>query len=940
MTLVWVIYHKTMFGCVLQLLQYSDVNGWSRRGMMRTDFVILDLETTGLNPEGDRVIQIAMLKKHNDQLETLDFFVNPEKSVPAFVRRLTGFGDMDFSRYPRLDEVIDTVRHFIGECLVIGHQITFDLAFLRNAGLVVEGWLDTLEWARIALPREASYRLESLIPDEERFHDARNDVLATYRLLERIHAALGQLPLTTQRDLRYLLGNEWDWWQVAEGPSSATSPLDQPHAEQSTNADVVSFPHHLHPHDWLKNPANTGKNFEHFEQRPAQEAMMTAVEKAYRDQSILLVEAGTGTGKSLAYLIPAVLESLRAGERTVVATYTLALQEQLWNKDLPMAQQDLPLGAALVKGRGQYVCLLKADEIRQTITVLNESRDRRVAIARLLTFIALSDRGDLDAFNPSSRTARDLWQDVIADRHACSGPRCPYAGSCYMRLARRQAEQSHLVIVNHALLASHMANPVVLPDFDHIIIDEAHHFADVVERTFGMELVIGEFLRVLVENCGRNGLFDHLKTHPDLFSPIEYVRTQTVVLQDWLTKLEQLLITQTPATDYNRQAVRVTQELFDSWRGTLLEETVSGTREVIGNLAQAAQDTWNAGEALLGDVIKNEPSWLRFQKWADDMAAYSLQLDQWGAPTHEIVSWWETVHLDSTPQVIMRFGPVDVAPIVADKLWNQVKTGVLTSATLSVAGDFDYMAQSLGIPKERLSTVKLPSPFDLKANSLLAIPSDVPEVNSPEHLDGLAEFLIKVVPCIQGRTLVLTTSHRSLRILAEKIRPAFDQLGIVTLAQGLDGPSVRLIGQFKKSSRAVLIGAAGLWEGVDVPGNDLSLVVIARLPFAAPGDPLEEARLERIAKSGNSPFYRRTLPQAVLRFQQGFGRLLRTKTDRGVVVVYDPRVIRSRYGTKFLKALAGPSLLVKPSDQLHRSIHKFIGIGGLDETATNIIDER
>ncbi len=905
---------------------------------MRKDFVILDLETTGLNPEVDRVIQIALLKKHNDQLETLDFFVNPERSIPAFVRRLTGFGDMDFSRYPRIEEIIDEVRDFIGEHLVIGHQITFDLTFIKNAGLGIDQWLDTLEWARIALPTESSYRLDNLVSDEEGFHDARNDVRATYRLLEHIRASMGHLPQTTQRDLRYLLGNEWDWWQVAEGSSSLSSPLDHPRAEQSSSVDLTSFSHHFNSRDWLKNPANTDRNFDHFEKRPAQEAMITAVEEAYQEESIVMVEAGTGTGKSLAYLIPAVLESLKEGERTVVATYTLALQEQLWTKDLPMAKQDLPLEIAMVKGRGQYVCLLKADEIRQTTTVLNESRDRRMALARLLTFIALTDRGDMDAFNPSSRVARELWQDVIADRHACAGPRCPFAGSCYMRLARKRAEQSHLVVVNHALLAAHMANPVVLPDFDHVIIDEAHHFADVVERTFGMELMIGEFLRVLAENSARNGLLDHLKTHPELFSPIEHVRSQAVMLQERMERLNEILLTQTPATDYHRQAIRVTQEVFDNWRGTVVEEVIDACREAIQNLGHAAQDTWNAAEALWGDVVKNEPSWLWFQKWADDIADYSLQLDQWGAPTDETVSWWEVVNLDSTPQVIVRFGPVDVAPIVADKLWDQVKTGVLTSATLSVAGDFEYMAQSLGIPSSRLRAVKLPSPFDLKSNSLLAIPSDVPEVNSSEHLDSLARFLTHVVPGIQGRTLVLTTSHRSLRILSEKIRPILDQLGIVTLAQGLDGPSVRLIGQFKKSSRAVLIGAASLWEGVDVPGSDLSLVVIARLPFAAPGDPIEEARLERIQQSGQSPFYRRTLPQAILRFQQGFGRLLRTKTDRGVVVVYDPRVLRSRYGVKFLKALGGPSLLVKPHDQVQASIQEFIAAGGMDETSTTITD--
>lgn len=904
---------------------------------MRTDFVIVDLETTGLNPESDQVIQIAMLREMGTQTDTLAFFINPNRSVPAFVRRLTGFDTMDFSQFPTLDEVIEQIRDFIGDRLVVGHQIGFDLAFLKRAGLHIEAFLDTLEWARIALPTEPSYRLENLVPEEGPFHDARNDVQATYRLLYRIRTALSHLPETTQRDLRYLLGNEWDWWQVEALPNIRPSPLDQPHGEPNGGRELVPFSHGWQSQTWLKNPTNIGKNFEEFEQRPSQEAMMAAVEQAYQEQAILLVEAGTGTGKSLAYLIPAVLVSLKQGERTVIATHTLALQEQLWNKDLPMAQQDLPVNVALVKGRGQYVCLLKADEIRQTTTVLNEDRERRIAIARLLTFIAQTDRGDYDAFNPSSREAKELWQDVMADRHACAGPRCPYAGPCFMRLARRKAEESHVVIVNHALLASHMANPVVLPEFDHVIIDEAHHFADVVERTFGMEFVIADFRRILAENTARNGLFDHLKTHPDLFSPIEYLRAQSITLLERLESLENVFIAETPPSDYNRQAVRVTTERFESWQGTRVEKTMALTREAMANVAQASRDIWSAAEAIFGDVIKNDPTWLRFEKWADDMSSYSLHLDQWGPPTSQQVSWWEATHLDTNPQITLRFGPVDVAPLVHDTLWNQIKTGVLTSATLSVAGDFDYMARSLGIPKERMRTMRLPSPFNVRANSVLAIPSDIPDVNSMEHLKELAEFLIEVVPRINGRTLVLTTSHKSLRILADKLRPVLDPLGIVTLAQGIDGPSVRLVEQFKQSSRAILLGAAGLWEGVDVPGADLSLVVMARLPFSAPGDPLEEARLERIAQSGQSAFYQRTLPQAILRFQQGFGRLLRTKHDRGAVVVYDPRIIRSRYGAKFIQALAGPTIVVQPTHHVRQVIHEFIVKGGhdVDETPTN-----
>ncbi len=909
---------------------------------MQKEFVVLDVETTGLNPQWDRIIQVAMLREAGREVERLAFFVNPGRLVPDFVRRLTGFGDMDFGQYPDVAAIRGDIANFIGDRTIVGHNVSFDLGFLQEAGFFYDKFVDTLEWARIALPTESSYRLENLSAADSGFHDARNDVEATYHLLGRIREALGRFPQETQRDLRFLLGDEWAWWAPEESmPAASPSPLDHPIAEQPVAGELPRVPHTVLAGEWLGKDSALGRSFVDFEKRPAQDTMLAAVERAYDDESILMVEAGTGTGKSLAYLAPALLASLRRGERTVIATYTLALQEQLWNKDLPMAQQDLPVRTAMVKGRGQYICLLKTDELRQTVTVLNESREKRLALARLLTFVAQTDRGDYDAFNPSSRAAKQLWQDVLADRHACAGAHCVYAGSCYMRVARRRAENSHIVVVNHALLAAHMANPGVLPDFDHVIIDEAHHFSDVVERTFGMELVFADLHRILSEQVARNGLLDHLKFHPDLFGPVEALRDHAVQLQAKMATLERLLLEQTPDSEYNRQAVRVTDELFQQWASGPTESSLVSLRQSVSTVAQISQDIWAAAEALQGDGIKSDPTWLRFQKWAEDMRALSASLEQWGPPRDETVSWWEGQHMDSTPQVTLRHGPVDVAPLVYESLWNRVKTGILTSATLSVAGDFQYMASGLGVPKTRLRAIQLPSPFDLRNNSALAIPQDAPDVSAATYIPALADFLVGLMPVMQGRTLVLTTSHRTLRTLADLLRPRLEEQGILTLAQGIDGPSVKLVEQFKQSPRSVLIGAAGLWEGVDVPGPGLSLVVIARLPFAAPVDPLEEARLERLRARGQSAFYWRTLPQAVLRFQQGFGRLLRTRHDRGIVVVYDTRIIRSRYGSKFIQAVGGTRVEVRPEETLKEYIGQFFtskgggGFRGISENTRN-----
>ncbi len=887
-------------------------------------YVVVDVETTGLDPIQDAIIQIAL--KHSDGREWATF-VNPGRPIPSSILQLTGFEAVDFSTQPRISEVGDMVRDFLRSARLVGHNVRFDAGFLARAGIVPAGEpLDTLEWSRLAFPLRSHHGLWDWFGDEETgWHDARVDVGWTEVLLRKICDHLDTFSLELKRDLARFLGWEWEWWGVSlESAGTRVSPLYRPAPDLFEAEPLLTSTIEGGAADWLGESGFLAQSVPGFEVREPQREMARAVEDSFHDGTILLSEAGTGTGKSLAYLTPAALYSLATGERTVIATHTVALQEQLWMKDLPPVCRQWPVKAALVKGRGRYLCLYKTAEVVQNSAVLGEGRERRWALATLLSYIEATDTGDAETFPLKNETGRGLWQEIMADSQSCIGSRCPYAGPCFMRRARHQAESSHLIIVNHALLAAHLANGNVLPEFSHLVIDEAHHFGEVVEKALGFELDREDWDRRYREAMHPSrGVLERVKSGLEFSVGVEVLRTRYKSLDAALKRLGESLAAQTPPGEYDRRSVRVTEPGLE-----LLEESgsIDGWRQALRafeELGTEAAQLWEQAE-LAG--VAEAPTWLRFHQWRLDMAGFGAGLSLWGELSLERVSWWEVrTHRSGELIVTWRWAPVDIAPILQDKLWSQVKSAVLTSATLAVGGRFQYLSESLGIPAERQREIRLPSPFDWQRQARLIVPRDTPHPGDRDFLDRLARLVVDVANARQGRTLVLLTSYRAVDGIAWRIREELRSSGIRTLAQNIDGPARRLVSDFRQNPRSVLIGTLTYWEGVDIPGDALEVVVLGKLPFRAPGDPLEEAKQDRVRELGHSPFYRRSLPEAVLRFQQGFGRLIRTKSDRGVVIVFDPRIEpgRSRYGKIFLNSLEEvPQAIVAP-DEVLPSIEQF-----------------
>ncbi len=896
--------------------------------MMNQGFVVVDCETTGLNPSQDRIIQVALLKWLPSGEEAMNFFVNPGREIPDPILILTGLRDVDFSQCPTLDNVAQEIVQFIGPLPVVGHNVGFDRMFLERGGIVLNPTIDTLEWARIALPLEPSHRLSELVTSAptNAFHDARFDVEATRDLVFLIRHRLTDLPPSVRSDLAFLLGPEWEWWQLPNSTQSLTSRLDQPERESNMGDVLPVWSHQETSVGWLGPTGPIAQHLPGFESRDSQLQMVHAIETAMQQESILMVEAGTGTGKSVAYLTPMVLEAGRRGARVLVATHTLALQEQLWTKDLPMVADNTPLHTAVLKGRGRYLCLLKLDEVRHDVTALNSSREDRLAVAALLSFAVWSYSGDIDAFNPRTDAARKRWQDVVAERHACAGARCPFAGPCYLRQSKRLAETSHVVVINHALLATHLQQGGVLPPFDHLVVDEAHHFADVVEQTLGMSLDIADFVQQFEEaDQGRHGIFQRLPQHPDLLPGVEALRHQMRISITLLWQLNGILTVQLAGSNTRASSRRVTKILWQDWEGQEIREVLASLAAIFQTGAQLAHDLMAQAEALFGDMVQEDVVWLRYGKWTEDLLQLANQIGFWGVPETDWVSWWEVSRAGTSPSMRLRRAPIDVATFLKNTLWDSLQTAVLTSATLSIRGDFRYYQTRLGIPEDRLATLALPTPFDVPHRAKLLLPTDLPPVNDPAFVSNVGDFCIEAAIRLGGKTLVLFTANQMLRDINEVIRERLGNLGIQVLAQGVDGTGPRVVEQFRQATKAVLLGSASLWEGVDIPGSALSLVVVVRLPFANPTDPLEEARRERIEAQGRSAFYQHGLPQAILRFQQGFGRLLRTHHDQGLVAVLDGRILpeRTRYGRQFIAALPNPAIARLPKSDILEVIKQF-----------------
>lgn len=703
-----------------------------------------------------------------------------------------------------------------------------------------------------------------------------------------------------------------------------------------------------------------------YEHRPQQLAMLRAVSDAFNDEEVLSVEAGTGTGKSLAYLIPAILWSQANRQRVVVSTHTINLQEQLIGKDLPLLieRAGLTCRAALVKGRGNYLCRRKAAQVDAQAAQLVED-DLLQELRQILEWAAHTTDGSLADLPVRPRP--DVWEQVVSEHDNCLRARCPFYSSCFFYGARRAAAAADLLVVNHHLLMADLAlrsevgdytQNAVLPPSARVIIDEAHHLEDVATAYFGSQVSLATIERALSRLQSRRHLGKGLL--PALALGLESVDTAGNALHargaaQWIN--QRLL---PGCTNLSVDAEECFSRALDAFldlpergaAGALAAEpadeklrVTEAVRETpfwrvvverVGALATAldayAGDLGGVLERLelLSDEVDQQLRYLGTELGAvrGRLSAMAVALLAFSDDDAGYCAWIELRRRTrGGPALSFHRAPIEVAPLLQRALFEPFATTVLTSATLSVNGAFDYLHERLGVdrvdPPERVRALRVESPFDFARQALLLVPADLPEPTARDYEPASQAAMQRVLDITRGGTFLLFTAYGALNRAWYELAGTLRANGLTPLRQGELSRHV-LLARFTREPGAVLFATDSFWEGVDVPGDALRCVVITRLPFRVPTEPLEQARVDAIATRGGDPFGERAMPQAVIRLKQGFGRLIRSRTDRGCVVVLDGRLARKRYGRVFLQSLPPARQVIGESDVVFAAMQRFL----------------
>lgn len=896
--------------------------------MNKDKYVVVDIETTGHSPaKGDRIIQLAIVTIENGIiLDTYMEFINPGRKIPMFIQDLTGISDEDVAHAKPFEAYAEIVSEKLRDAIFVAHNTNFDLPFLQKE-LQRSGqpkWqglaMDTVELSRLLYPTAISFKLQDITADLGiplgNAHRADDDAYATAELFLRSIEELQRLPYETLALLHkrsFLLKSDLSrllYEVTASKRGSHVSGFDQFKGVQLKTRKFTDIGNRLEftpQTDWN---GRLGKVFPNFEQRESQFEMMSAIQETLDNRDEMVIEASTGMGKTIGYLLPAANHALTTGKQVLVSTYTTHLQDQLISNEAEIVEKFIgeKVRISLIKGLSHYLDLTRFTEI---LHGEDESYDETFTIMQILIWLTRTTTGDLNELNVSS--GGQLLLDKIRRTHSRRPDREEKAYDFY-EYALAQAKNADIIVTNHAFLLNQAqsSNPL-LENVDAIIWDEAHQ---------AVQAAVSQYEKTFVYTHWKY-IFGQIGTSEDrqLYSKLR-TAAETSDFASWteLAKLNALFI---GFTDYfDRICSMLSVEFADKFKSRrhkknalLLNEIPYQTKDfseflrLLNEWIDLSQTILQKAENVSEKSIEDQLTVADWRYWTQELMVKAVEFSEiFVFPVKDEVSWIEG-DLRSLPNSLSLYKrPFNVTSII-ERVTLPIrgkKAVIWLSGTMTVPSNERFIVSQLGVP-DSVPITKYEPPKDFYQGARVFIIEDMPDiqqVSQNDYIEAVADAVIRTVLVTEGRCFVLFTSHEMLRKTVDLIQDTQLLDDYMLFAQGISsGSRMRLLKSFQRFQKSVLFGTNSFWEGVDVPGDALRAVVVVRLPFTSPDEPVFKAKSDLISKEGINPFLYYALPEAVLRLRQGFGRLIRSKEDHGLFIVLDRRIETKSYGQEFLDAL-------------------------------------
>lgn len=868
-------------------------------------FVALDLETTGLDFEKDEIIEVALVRFVEGQVqESCDFLVKPVQNLRPFIEHLTGIESALLENAPDFPTIAEKIYSFIGDAPIVAHNAQFDFHFLKNAfakvGVVFDNHLvyDSLTLSRIAFQNVPNHKLETLLNHlnikRSTAHRALPDAEACGELFVKSIEQIKMFPKVVLEMCQWLA--EGTLWESIFEKTDGFPEWQYEIKEEGVVAPLLPRKVPFRVSSLFSKEGKLAKKIENYVERSEQIDFASIVERNMHKGGLAVLEAGTGIGKSFAYLTSAALRAV-SSERVIVSTATKTLQEQLYNHEVPVLQSILgeDLRVAVLKGRSNYICLRKFEEIRKNFkTLLND--DEKETFMTLLPWLFTTTTGDISqntGFNHLRN--RNLWNKLFSDASTCSGEKCPFYSKCPALAAKKKAMAANLLLVNHSLFLSDLLlDFAILPSYDHVIFDEAHRLPSYTAQAFSRSFRFFDLRNVckLLHGNSSKGLLALAESVLENSTEIDNLRNDILesekLLHRFLMKIGKRLSKQK-------------QNSLNYKNGILADYEVN-PKPFLERMLQFKLNLESVANLLRNDSNENG--------LARDFEGVASTLSRMISDFEFIVQgnrdrWAFYLEEPYNPHTIrLNAKPLDPGFYWQEKFYSWIKSATFTSATLSIKGSLDYFVSKMGMQKVPVSKkpfLKIYSQTLSLEGQQVVIADYLPKPNAPEYQEALENLFVELLPKLSENTMVLFTSLHAMTLAYQKLSPVFSKAGKLLLCQNVDGSLENLTEIFRKSRGACLLGCQVLWEGIDLPGDALKNLIIPKLPFPNPSDSYISAKVDYMKSAGQNVFKELFVPEAFLGLRQGMGRLIRSENDSGTILLLDNRVLTENYGKTFQK---------------------------------------